>query len=521
MTTTLWTNARIHTLDPRQPQATALVSRGQKLLYVGDEAGAREKAGPKAKHIDLGGLTVVPGFNDNHLHTVIFGDQLGSVTLEGLDAEAILAKLVAAYPNPAPGELLVAYNWDLPACPHPHRSLLDAAFPDNPVLLAQFGGHGQWLNSAALALVDLDEVKRRNPTGEIERDLSGEPTGLLREMFDNPLANKHFDDLFHKASVREPRVLRALAEFARLGITSIQDNSWYLPMVRQFTKLRREGRLTARVSCWTYATKPKARILMALGNYDAHWVRQGPWKYFLDGTFSTRTALLHEPYEVQPGGPPDNRGQGHSKDEIVPILRYLAKTGRQGAFHAIGDRVITNFVEAAYEVQAEFPQLRTLRLRLEHAQLIRQDDLASLRELGILVSAQPSALSTPEKDVSLVGEERALSAYPYRSLLDAGVDLSFGSDIPGEPSCNPLAAIARVSTRPGPERITVQEALEAYTVGSAWAEKEEDWKGRLKAGMYADFAVLSDDILAIAPAAVADTKVVRTVVGGKTVYWAE
>jgi len=516
MQNTVWTNARIHTLDPLLPEAFAMVSRGQKLLYVGDESGALEKAGPAALRIDLGGLTVVPGFNDNHLHAVIFGDQLGSVTLEGLNAEAIVAKLSAAYPFPVPGELIVAYNWDLPACPQPHKSLLDDAFPNNPVLLAQFGGHGQWLNSAGLAEIDLENLQKRNPTGEIERDASGEPTGFIREMFDNPLGNRHFDDLFRKASVREPRVLRALAEFARLGITSIQDNSWYLPMVRQFTKLRREGRLTARVSCWTYATKPEARILMALGNYDVHWVRQGPWKYFLDGTFSTRTAALHEPYE----GQPDNRGQGHSKEEIVPILRFLAKTGRQGAFHAIGDRVISNFIEAAKEVQEEFPHFRTLRMRLEHAQLIRPEDIASLRALGILVCAQPSALSTPEKDLALVGKERALGAYPYRSLLDAGVDLSFGSDIPGEPSCNPLEAIARVSTRPGPERITPREALEAYTVGSAWAEKEEDWKGRLKAGMYADFAVLDHDLLALDPAAIAAIKVVRTVVGGKTVYLA-
>jgi predicted amidohydrolase YtcJ len=514
MTNILWTNGNLHTLDPRQPHAQAMVSRGQKLIFVGSVAEAEAKAGPQAQRHDLGGRTVVPGFNDNHLHTVIFGDQLGAVTLEGLDGPQIAAKLKNAFSAPAPGELLVAYNWDLPACPHPHKAVLDAVFPQNPVLLAQFGGHGMWLNSLALGELDLVELKRLNPTGEVELDSTGEPTGVLKEMADNPFLGRHFDDLFNNASVREPRVLRALAEFARLGITSIQDNSWYLPMVRQFTKLRREGKLTARVSCWTHASKAKSRVGMALGNYDAHWVRQGPWKYFLDGTFTTRTAALHEPYE----GQPENCGQGHSKEEIVPILRYLAKTGRQGAFHAIGDRVISNFVEAAYEVQAEFPQLRTLRLRLEHAQLIQADDLASLRELGILVSAQPSALSTPEKDASLVGEQRALGAYPYRSLLDAGVDLSFGSDIPGEPSCNPLLAMARVATRPGPERITVQEALEAFTIGSAWAEKEEDWKGRLKAGMYADFAVLDHDILAIEPALVADTKVVLTVVGGKVVY---
>ena len=252
--------------------------------------------------------------------------------------------------------------------------------------------------------------------------------------------------------MREPRVRRALAEFARLGITSVSDNSWYLPMVQQFARLRQRGQLTCRISCWTYADKLAARVGMAVAPFDSRWVTQGPWKYFLDGTFSTRTAALHEPYE----GQPDNSGSGYSKDRIVPILRFLAKTKRQGAFHAIGDRAIGEFVQAALEVVQEFPHLRNLRLRLEHAQLIHPDDLENLRALGVQVCAQPSALSTPEKDLALLGEERAQNAYPYRSLLDAGVDLSFGSDIPGEPSCNPLEAIARVATRPGPVSVNIE-----------------------------------------------------------------
>jgi hypothetical protein len=190
----------------------------------------------------------------------------------------------------------------------------------------------------------------------------------------------------------------------------------------------------------------------------------------------------------------------------------------QGAFHIIGDRGIAIFLDAYEEVLARRPSLRELRIRIEHAQLIRPEDIARIRDLGILVSAQPTALENPAKDELLLGRERALRAYPYRSLIDAGVSLSFGSDIPGESSCDPIRSIHMAANREGPERITAEEALRCYTVGSAYAEFMESRKGRLVPGMLADFVVLSQDITTIPREKIGGTIVEETVVGGRTVY---
>ncbi|WP_455381748.1 amidohydrolase, partial [Salinispira pacifica] len=248
--------------------------------------------------------------------------------------------------------------------------------------------------------------------------------------------------------------------------------------------------------------------------YDDAWVRRGPWKYFLDGSFSTRTAWLWEPYE----GEPDNFGHGVTAADAVAILRRLARGRTQGAFHAIGDRSISEFLDAMEAVAAELPDVRSLRMRIEHGQLIRREDIPRLAELGVLVSAQPSALGTPDKDVSLLGRERAERAYPYRSLLDAGVQLSFGSDIPGEATCDPILALHRVVNRDGPERITVEEALRTYTMGSAYAEFQENVKGSLEPGKLADFVVLSQDPTGVDATRIGETKVLQTITGGRIVY---
>jgi hypothetical protein len=254
----------------------------------------------------------------------------------------------------------------------------------------------------------------------------------------------------------------------------------------------------------------------AFGIGDAAWIRRGPVKYFLDGTFSTRNACLCEPFA-------DSQDEELCEDPSAPVaeLEFLARRRRQGAFHIIGDRGIAIFLDAYEKVLARHPELRTFRIRIEHAQLIRSQDIPRLRDLGILVSAQPSAMENPDKDRLLLGRERALRAYPYRSLLDAGVHLSFGSDIPGESSCDPIRSIHMAANREGPERISAEEALRCYTVGSAYAEFMEGRKGSLAPGMLADFALLSRDITAIPRERIGDTVVEETVVGGKSVYRAD
>jgi predicted amidohydrolase YtcJ len=510
--TVLWHNADIVTLDPAIPRAQALVSEGEVLVYVGDEAGARRRASG-APAVDLGGHTVVPGFNDNHLHLVIHGDHTYAPDLTGLDEAAIVDRM-RGFGALSPGEgLLVAYGWDYPACPHPTKELLDEAFPTRPVALAQFGGHGLWVNSLVLASLGIDQF--HGPAeGQVVRDGDGHPTGILLELGSDSPVGAHFRAIFFDKAEREPRIRRALDEYRRRGITSVQDNSWYHPVVLTLAKFRRQKTLTARVSCWSYGREPNTLALMNLAPYDADWVRKGPRKYFLDGTFTTRTAWMTEAYP----GRPNDHGMGFEPAWLEAILERLVRQSKQGAFHSIGDQSTATFLDVWQKVVNRHPGARDLRMRLEHGQVIRPEDIGRLRDLGVCIAAQPPALASPEKDIDILGRDRATACYPHRSLLDAGVALSFGSDIPGEGFCDPLRGMNLVCNREGPERIEPLEALRAYTQGSAYVEFEEHRKGTLQAGCLADFTVLTTD--PTTREGLGSAEVVRTVVGGTTVFTA-
>lgn len=527
MAGTVYYNANIITMDPELPRARVMLVVEDRIAQIGQDVESIERAAsgpggvPDAERVDLRGRTVVPGFNDNHLHAVILGDHLDVPSLSGLDAPAIVERLKRHYAGVGPDALVFGYEWDFPSCPAPHKSILDAAFPDNPVVLAQYGGHGQWLNSKALARIGVGRDTPDPPHGSILRDESGEATGIVREL-SNPLIRRHFSSIFRKKELREPRLKAALERFRRLGITSVQDNTWYVQPVHSLAALQRRGELTARFSCWSDGRAPARIPLMRFARYDDTWVRRGPWKYFLDGSFTTRTAWLREPYEDEP----QSTGAGMSADDLEKILDRLAARRIQAAFHAIGDRAIHQFLNVLETVSTRHPAARRLRFRIEHGQLIARDDIARLKELGVLVAAQPSALGTPEKDVALLGSERAARCYPYRSLLDAGVHLSFGSDIPGEFTCDPLLEIDMAVNRTGPERISAEEALRCYTAGSAYAEFQEHQKGMLRPGYLADFTVLSDDITRLGDRELAEggirrTRVEMTVVGGRRVYCVE
>jgi predicted amidohydrolase YtcJ len=519
-----WINGSVLTMDRARPRASALVVRGDEIEYVGSDGEAIARSGEGAELRDLGGRAVVPGFNDNHVHAVHMGDHALAPDLGGLSAQEIVGLLRERFPDPAPGEAIRAFNWDYPACPDPRKELLDAAFPRNPVVLNQYGGHGQWLNGAALRAIGVDRGRGfgRGPRGDprrgtVLRDADGEPTGVVRDLGDTRLSRMRNRAIYYDDRQRERRMDIALEAFAALGVTSVQDNAWFYPELLGLRRRYARGGLTARFSCWPRGSRPRARAAMdaafALGVGVPDWIRPGPVKYFLDGTFSTRNACLSEPFagaEAEPLCP----------EPAAPLaeLSFLARRGRQGAFHAIGDRGIEIFLDAYELVLARRPGLRELRVRIEHAQLIRPADIERITRLDVLVAAQPSALGTPGKDEALLGRERALRAYPYRSLIDAGARLSFGSDIPGEDRCDPLRSISMAANREGPERISVEEALRCYTEGSAYAEFAEGRKGVLAPGMLADFAVLSRDIAAIPAAEVAGVVVEETVVGGRTVY---
>jgi predicted amidohydrolase YtcJ len=508
-------NGTIRTVDREQPSAETVLIRGERLAFVGGETEARRRVSGSVRRIDLQGRTLIPGFNDNHIHLIAMGDNLGRPNLGGLDEAGILEYLKEEFRDAHPGETLYAWGWDYPSCPNPHRRILDDAFPNNPVVLIQFSGHGIWVNSRVLHKYRIGRRTPDPPGGEILRDGQGIPTGILRDNAAIPIHRARFLKVHMNAALQRGMLDRALGELARVGITSVQDNTWYPGTVGLLNRYRRQGLLTVRVSCWFYGMMPALAALMGLKRFDDRWVRRGPWKYLLDGTFSTRTAWLLEPYAGQPGNCGIAKGVAELTERAVSLS---IRRRRQAAFHAIGDRTVRELINTIEGYSRLYENLSELRLRIEHAQLIDPEDIPRLKDLGILVSAQPSALGTPEKDVDLLGAERAVRAYPYKSLLDAGVHLSFGSDMPGEASFDPLLGMHYTVNRSGAERISPADALRAYTLGSAYAEFQESEKGSITTGKLADLAVLSADPLSVRPESIKDIEVQMTVLGGRIVY---
>ncbi|UCF95913.1 MAG: amidohydrolase [Spirochaetaceae bacterium] len=515
-------NGVIHTLDPHRSSVEAVHIQGERITFVGNEAAAKVRSSPSAKRIDLQGRTVIPGFNDNHLHLIGLGEHLSRPNLRGMNARQIVEFLKESCGDAQPGQILYASGWDYPSCPDPHRRILDEAFPENPVVLIQFSGHGTWVNSRVLEKHRIGPKTPDPEGGEIQRDGQGVPTGILRDTAALPIHRALFSRLYRSKDLQRGLLEHALEELPKAGITSVQDNTWYPATLGLLNRYRRDGRLPVRVSCWFFGMKPALATAMRLHHFDDLWVRRGLWKHIVDGTFSTRTAWLLEPYAGADGEAPENYGIATGVAEN--IQRYLSRSvrkRRQAAFHAIGDRTTRELINTVETLSRRYKGIADLRLRIEHAQLIDPRDIPRLAELGILVSAQPSALATPEKDVDLLGEERARRAYPYRSLLDAGVHLSFGSDMPGEASFNPLLGIHHAVNRSGPERISAAEALRCYTLGSAYAEFQESQKGSITSGKLADLTVLSENPLCIEPEAIKDIRVQMTIVGGKIVYQKE
>jgi predicted amidohydrolase YtcJ len=513
-------NANIVTLDGARPRARAMSVKGERIVDVGDEKAILATAVPETRVIDLHGLTVLPGFNDNHVHTLGVGIFFQYPNLFGKNADEIVALLKQHYAGIKPGEQVSGFAWDYSSCPHPNKEILDRAFPDNPVFLRQYSGHAQWVNSLAL-----QKMLANTDPESIVRDQRGQPTGIVQGTVVHP---SHRRDILRRVlhpGLHWRLIETALDRFRKAGITSVQDNTWQPFTVWLLSAFRILGRLTARFSCWSFGQFPVLASGMELGPYHPLWIRRGPTKYIVDGAFSPHTAWLIEPYWNEPA----NVGRAVMQpQEIERAVRRAARRGRQLAFHAIGDRAVREVLNAVERVAADLPIVTRLRIRIEHAQIVDPEDLPRMRRLGVLASVQPSALALPDRDRALVGDSRFARLYPYRSFLDAGVPLSIGSDIPGELEYDPFQIIYRAVSRRGiapsggqydpSQALTVEEAVLAYCRGSAYAEQMEHEKGALIPGMLADFIAISQDIFATQVENIPQTKVLLTVVGGKIVH---
>ena len=528
-------NGRVHTVDRAHPEAQAVAIVGERVAAVGTDAEMAGWIGPQTRVLDAQGHSVLPGFNDSHVHFVDGGSLLSEVHLADVTTREEFARRVGEYARRLKkGEWVLGGNWDherLPGAALPTREWIDAVTPENPVWLDRYDGHMGLANSLALKLAGVDRNTPDPPGGTIVRDAQGNPTGALKDAASG-LVGRVIPDPGEEQLTSAIRA--ALGEARRFGLTSVQDIS-HAEEMRVYQKLLLAGQLTARI----YGITPIQQYQHPAGagiaaGFGGDWIRTGAVKGFADGSLGSTTALFFEPYNDAP----DTRGlfnammlpEGH----MLAMAQPADAAGLQLAIHAIGDRAIHEILTMYEEIARRngAGPARGRRWRIEHAQHVRPDDFALFARLGVVASMQPyHAIDDGRWAEKRIGHERAKSSYAWRSMLDHGVKLAFGTDWPVAP-LNPLlglyAAVTRATTDgkyPNgwiPEqKITLAEAIEAYTLGSAYAEFTDAQKGSLTPGKLADIVILDADLFSIPPEKIKDGKVITTLVGGHIVYNAQ
>ncbi|MDQ5872250.1 MAG: amidohydrolase [Acidobacteriota bacterium] len=522
-------SAKIWTGDSTRPQATALAARGGRIVAVGSDAEVGKLRGPKTVVVDGKGRRVVPGFIDSHTHMSMGGFNLLAVDLRHTKDPADFTRKLAAFARTRPAGLWMtdgAWDHQVWADPVlPTRALLDPATGDRPACLSRTDGHMAVCNSRALALARVSRETPDPPGGVIVRDARGEPTGLLKDAaMDLVWAVRPA----RTASEVEEALRIAVRHAAENGVTSVQDLPGNAADLDAWEVLRREGKLTVRVdyrpslSEWQKARDRRARMK------NDEWLRIGGVKGYVDGSLGSSTALFFEPYAD------DSKTSGVYASEAIPLEKLEARVaaadaaGLQVEVHAIGDRANAEIL-AVFERVAKRNGAKDRRFRIEHAQHLRRADITRFAKLGVIASMQPyHAIDDGRWAQKRIGLERSRTTYAFRSLLDAGALLAFGSDWDVAP-LSPISGIdAAVNRRTldgknpkgwiPEQKIGVEEALRAYTSTAARAGFAEKEKGSLAVGKLADFVVLSRDVLSIPPGEIPDTRVDATVVGGQIVY---
>ena len=528
------TNARAYTLDPAQPWAAAVACGGGRVLAVGDETAISALAGPATRRIDCGGRLLLPGLTDAHVHFLQYAIRRRQVSLFGLtDPAAVRERIAAAVTAAAPGEWIVGWGWDSNRWDTPpSAALLDDLTPHNPVALARMDMHTWWANSAAMRVAGVTATTPDPIESHIGRDAAGQPTGLFSEWNAIALIERHVPQ--PDEATLAGRLRETIAEAHTLGITGIHDQRVELEgaqSLRLFQTLRRAGELTLRVHCNIAADHlaEAARLGLQPGFGDDNlWL--GHMKAFADGAMGSRTAHMLAAYD----GEPDNTGIVVTPpDELWRLIVAAAEAGFPLSVHAIGDRAVREVLDVMSEWATARGATHKLPMpqRIEHVQLIHPDDMGRLAAHGLFASVQPVHLQSDWRTADRVWDERARTAYAFRSLLDRGTVLAFGSDAPVAP-LNPMlgihAAVTRQDTAGEPaggwysaERLTVAEAIEGYTRAPARLSGKADRLGAIAPGFYADLVVLSQDLFAIDPTTIPTTTAWLTIFNGRVVYAAE
>lgn len=512
--------------------AEALAVKNGKVVAVGDTKTILRWKGRGTSVIDLKHHFVLPGFNDAHLHLASGGFLKLNVDLSGTKSLAEMQQRIAERVKATePGGWIRGRGWDHLSWASqklPTREDLDAVTSGHPAIFTRVDGHICVVNSAALAAAGISKLSPDPQGGKIDRDEREEPTGILREG-----ARDAVDEVIPKVNGAERRkaLELALGEASERGLTSVQDNSsWQDFLV--YEDLEREGKLNVRITEWLSFDDPVETLENEREHHPANdpLLRIGMLKGFMDGSLGSRTAALLAPYTDDPG----NSGlQQYDQMTLNQMTRERLAAGFQIGFHAIGDRGVEMALAAFADGMAYAKEQNStgdhsdLRLRLEHAQVTTSEQIDRFAKLGVVASMQPNHLLTDMNwAMKRLGAERAVSSYAWRSFLDAGVPLAFGTDYPVEP-ITPFRGLYAAVTRKNEagtqeyfpeEKLTIDQAIAAYTLGAAYAEFSEKTKGELVPGKWADLVVLDRDITKVSVEKILGTRVLRTVVGGKTVY---
>ena len=525
-------HGHVWTVDPEHLRAEAVAVHDGRIVAVGSDAEIAKWIGPATKSIDAQGKSVLPGFIDAHVHFSSGGGEISSVQLRDASTPQEFARRIGEQARKlAAGEWMLGGTWDHElwgGTPLPSHDWVDSLTPDTPVFVSRYDGHMAMANALALRLAGITRDTKDPPGGTIVRDNHGNPTGLLKDAAMS-LVYRVIPPPSEEQLLR--MIHAAMEEARRVGVTSIHDIS-STEDVRAYQTLEARGELTLRIYSITplpqWQAPATAGIRAGFGN---DWIHLGALKGFADGSLGSTTALFEKPYDDAP------ETSGLPNEMMLPEGNMLKmalgadKAGLQLAVHAIGDKANRIMLDIYAEVAKQNGARGDRRWRIEHAQHLRPEDFARFEQLAVIASVQPyHAIDDGRWAEKRIGHERAKTTYAFRTFLNHGVRLAFGSDwtvAPLNPMLGLYAAVTRATLdgkNPGgwfPEqKLTLEEAIEAYTMGSAFAEFREKEKGSLTPGKLADVVVLDSDLFAMTQEKIKDAAVRYTIVGGKVVYQA-
>src|SRR5216117_647721 len=528
--TLIVTNANVYTVDKQHPRADAVAAIGDRVVAVGSSAEINSWRGPSTRVIDAGGKLVLPGFNDAHVHFIPGGAQLDQVQLNDAANPEEFAKRIAAQVSKIPkGEWILGGRWDETKWPKPQlptKELVDGVTGSTPIFVERYDGHQALANSAAMKLAGVDAKTPDVPGGVIMRDARGNPTGIFKDAAQE-LIYKIIPSMSHEQRLRAAR--RALEHAAALGVTSVQHMNPEFADVAAYSELAEKGELTTRIYAVPMETNWQDQAKVGIRHaWGSSYLRLGAVKGYADGSLGSRTAYMFEPFSDDPGNSGLLSDEMHPPSAMHERLMGADAAGLQVRVHAIGDRAISMMLDIFGDIEKEHGY-HDQRFVIEHAQHMVQKDFERFAKLHVVASMHPyHAIDDGRWAEARLGHERARYSYAWRSFLDHGVTLAFGTDwpvAPLDPMLGVYAAVTRATLdgkNPGgwipEEKITLPEAVEAYTMSSAFAEFQEKDKGSITPGKLADMVILSDNIFDLKPEAIRNAKVKTTIVGGKVVY---